>query len=205
MSFAQRRSFLVMGANTPWVYSLARSLEPHAAVTAVRMIDWINDSRLKPQWPETTSRIRRLALSMPPGYAGTLEPLFRPLMRAIIDRERAALRRKTGTEPFVICAYPYMAPWVRKVTGDRLVYYNLDDYVLYDASRATRTRALEDEMIERASITACLSARQVEDFHARHPGRKSHVRHFPLGVQEAFINPDPAAKCRRERWVMWAT
>ena len=27
-----------------------------------------------------------------------------------------------------------MAPWVRQIPGDRIIYYNLDDYALYDAS-----------------------------------------------------------------------
>jgi teichuronic acid biosynthesis glycosyltransferase TuaH len=187
----KRPGFLFLGANTPWVYALARHLAAHGEVTATRLIDWLNNARLKPAWPEVESRVRRLPISMPPGYAGSLEPLARPVMRAIIDRERARLRSATGLEPYVVCAYPYMTPWVRHIAGERLIYYNLDDYALYDAKRAVRTAALEDELIRRAGLTICLSMHQVEAFGRRHPGRAKHVRHFPLGVHESFLNPHP--------------
>ncbi len=186
-----RPSFLVLAANTPWVYALAQSLECHGPVTAVRMLDWANNVRLKPQWPETESGVRRVPLAMPQGYAGTLEPLFRPLMRGIIDRERARLRESSGKEPFVICPYPFIAPWVRHIPGDRLVYYNLDDYALYDARRVERNRALEDEMIRHARLSICLSRHQVDALRRRLPDRAANVHHFPLGVIEDFINPEP--------------
>jgi hypothetical protein len=127
MSGASRPAFVFLAANTPWVYALAQSLERYADVTAVRLVDWLNNARLKPQWPETQSAVRRRAVTMPPGYARTLEPLLRPLMRALVDREREGLRRSTGTEPYVVCTYPYIGRGCARC-GDRLVYYNLDDY-----------------------------------------------------------------------------
>lgn len=184
-------SFLVLAANTPWVYSLAHSLEPHGAVTAVRLYDWGNYRRLKPQWPETESGVRRVLVKMPQGYAGTLEPLFRPMMHRLIDRERLRLHQRSGVEPVVICPFPYLAPWVRHVPGERLVYYNLDDYVLYDPARAVRTTVLEDEFVQRAGLTVCLSVHQVEALRRRHPARAARIKHFPLGVEEDFLNPAP--------------
>ena len=184
-------SFLVLAANTPWVYALAQNLAPHGAVTAVRMLDWANDARLKPQWPETASDVRRVPLTMPPGYAGRLEALFRPWMRHAVDRERSRLRQVSGSEPFVICPYPFIAPWIRHIPGDRIVYYNLDDYALYDARRVERNRALEGEIVRRAVLSICLSQHQVDALRARHPDSASRIRHFPLGVVEAFLNPEP--------------
>lgn len=187
-----RRSFLALAANTPWVYALARGLVSHGDVTAVRIIDWMNNARLRPQWPETRSAVDRIVFSMPPGYAGSLEPLFRPLMRSLIDRERARLRARSGNESTVICPYPFIAPWVRHVPGDKLVYYNLDDYALYHAQRVARNEALENELIERAALTVCLSHHQVESLRRRLPHRAGHIEHFPLGVVHEFLNPAPA-------------
>jgi teichuronic acid biosynthesis glycosyltransferase TuaH len=190
-SRATRPSFLVLAANTPWVYALAQSLEHYGPVTAVRMIDWSNNRRLKPQWPETESGVRRVALTMPQGYAGTLEPLFRPFMRRFVDHQRTKLRETSGTEPVVICPYPFIAPWVRHIPSECLVYYNLDDYALYNPGRVDRNRALEDEMIRHAALSICLSQYQVAALQRRIPECARKVRHFPLGVVEGFINPEP--------------
>ena len=125
-------SFIFLAANAPWVYALAQSLGAHAQVTAVRFHDWANRLRIKPTWPEEASAVRRATISLPPGYAGRLERMFRPLVKGLIRRETARLHRSTGAEPFVICPYPYLAPWVRDISQERLVYYNLDDYELYN-------------------------------------------------------------------------
>ena len=184
-------AFLFLSANTPWVYLLAQNLSAHAAVTAVRFYDWSNYRRLKPQWPETASAVHRVQLVMPQGYAGTLEPLFRPLMRRLVDWQRLRLRRTTGAEPAVVCPYPYLAPWVRHIPGERIVYYNLDDYALYDPARAVRTAALEDELVQRAALTVCLSVHQTEALRRRHPAHAARIQHFPLGVGDDYLNPAP--------------
>jgi teichuronic acid biosynthesis glycosyltransferase TuaH len=188
---AASRSFLVLAANTPWVYALAHSLVDHGAVTAVRFYDWANYRRLKPEWPKGDTGMRRVMLRLPRGYAGRLEPLFRLPMRAIIDRERRRLRTRSGSEPIVVCPYPYLAPWVRQVPGEHLVYYNLDDYVLYDPGRAARTTKLENELVQRAALTLCLSARQAQSLRDRNPSVAARIEHFPLGVVEEFLNPAP--------------
>jgi len=185
------RSFLVLAANTPWVYALARSLAAHGSVTAVRFYDWANHRRLRPQWPETESAVRRVLVTMPQGYAGQFELMFRPLMRRIIERERSRLRRQTRSDPLVVCPYPYLAPWVRDVPDSCLIYYNLDEYSLYDHARPEQIRRLEDELIRRARLTVCLSVHQVETLRARHPAHANRIAHFPLGVVEEFLNPAP--------------
>lgn len=186
------RSFLFLSTNTPWVYALAQALSVHASVTAVRFYDWANYRRIKPQWPEETSDVRRLTVTLPSGYAGRLEPLFRRTLRGIISRERAHLRCEAATEPIVVCPYPYLAPWIRSVPDQNLVYYNLDDYALYDLSRAKRTACLESELIRRARLSLCLSLHQVETLRTRHPGVTSRIKHFPLGVVDDFLNPEPS-------------
>jgi glycosyltransferase involved in cell wall biosynthesis len=155
------------------------------------MLDWANNARLKPEWPETKSAVRRVPVTMPRGYAGTLEPFFRPVIRWMIERERARLRAMAGVEPYVICPYPFLAPGVRHVPGSHLIYYNLDDYALYNMKRASRTQRLEDEIIRHAGLSICLSRHQVEALRMRLPDCAEKIRHFPLGVVEAFVNSDP--------------
>jgi teichuronic acid biosynthesis glycosyltransferase TuaH len=191
MTHFKSHAFLILAANTPWVYALAHSLEKHGPVTALRLYDWLNYARLRPQWPETESQVRRVLVQMPPGYAGKLELGFRPLMRRIIDSERLRLRQDSGVDPVVVCPYPFLSPWVRHISTERLVYYNLDDYVMYDPSRASRIRALENELVQRAGLTACLSLYQVEALRKRHPAREKSIHHFPLGVLEEFLNSAP--------------
>ena len=185
------RPFLVLAANTPWVYALAQSLCERAPVTAVQFYDAANARRLRPVWPEEASPVRRRRLVLPPGYAGRLEPVFRPLLRRTIDAERARLR-SGGVEPVVVAPYPYLAPWVRDVPADDLVYFNLDDYELYEPWRAARIRSMQDELIARAGLTVCLSAYQAQRLGRRHPSRRHRIAHFPLGVVRDFIQSEPA-------------
>jgi glycosyltransferase involved in cell wall biosynthesis len=185
------RPVLVLAANAPWVYALAQCLADHTPVTALRLYDRANYRRLKPQWPETASAVNRVSIVMPKGYAGTLEPLFRPVMRALVAREQLRLRRMIGFDPVVVAPYPYLAPWVRGVPRDRLVYYNLDEYPLYESARTQRILRQESELVARAGLTICLSGHQVKTLQARNPTHADRIRHFPLGVIEDFLNPEP--------------
>ncbi len=188
--------FLFLSANTPWVYTLAERLAEDAAVHAVQFYDWRTYWKNEPAWPteEPNVDIRRTLRVLPTGYAGRLEWIARPFMRSMIDGWRDDLRGRTGREPYVVVPYPYLAPWVRNVPDDRLVYYNLDAYTLYRPERAERIRRQEAELVERATRTACLSQRQVQAIRERHPDQADHIEHFPLGVVENFINPSPEEK-----------
>lgn len=185
------RPVLVLAANTPWVYALAQALSDYTHVTALRLLDLPNYRRLKPQWPETASAICRVSIVMPPGYAGALEPLFRPLMRTLIARQQRRLRKLSGLDPLVIVPYPFLTPWVRDVPGDRLVYYNLDEYPFYEPRRAERILKQERELVASAGLTICLSLHQVKTLQARNPAHADRIQHFPLGVVEDFLNPEP--------------
>ncbi|WP_420394290.1 glycosyltransferase [Acuticoccus sp.] len=185
------RPFLFLAANAPWVYALAHSLSAAAEVTTVQFYDAVNHRRLRPGWPEEASGVERRRVVRPPGYAGRLEPLFRSLMRRTVEVQRRALATRSGQAPRVVVPYPYLAPWVRQVPDEDLIYYNLDDYELYEPSRALRIRALEDELVDRAALTACLSVHQADRLAQRHPRRRRRIRHLPLGVLDAYLNPHP--------------
>jgi len=186
-------SFLFLSANTPWVYALADRLGRRHAVHAVRFFDWGVYRADRPTWPpgEPSGGIRRTTRVMPTGYTGILEPVLRPFLTWMIRRWRMRLHARSGFPPTVVAPYPYLAPWVRDVPAEHLVYYNLDDYALYRPERAGRIRDREDELIQRAHRTLCLSVHQVERLRDRHPDRANRILHFPLGVTEAFLNPAP--------------
>ncbi len=187
-------SFLFLHADTPWVYTLAGRLAERHAVHAVQFSDWLVYWRQQPSWPSNgrAAAMRHTMKVLPTGYAGRLAWIARPFVRRTVDGWRAALREESGTEPWVVVCYPYAAPWTRNVPDERLIYYNLDEYTLYRPERAERIRANEAELVERAAHTICLSQYQVDALGDRHPDQVDRISHFPLGVQESFLHPEPA-------------
>ena len=186
-------SFLFLSANTPWVYALSESLAAKSPVHAVRFYDWQTYWTQQPSWPEIPAEIdlRQTMKVMPTGYAGLAEPLVRPYAQFLLKRWQRTLEEQTGTRPWVIAPYFYLAPWVtRAVPPDRLVYYNLDDYTLYRPERAETIQAQEGDLVEHAAHTICLSQYQVEALQRGYSAQEETIHHFPLGVDERYINPN---------------
>jgi teichuronic acid biosynthesis glycosyltransferase TuaH len=186
-------SFLVLSANTPWVYALAEALAQAHPTHAVRFYDWRNYTRLNPTWPNASAppQLARSVCTFLPGYAGHLEWLFRPYLQRSIERWCDELQSTCGKHPWVMVPYPYLAPWVRRIPGDKLIYYNLDDYVLYQPSRKQKILAWEAELVDRAERVLCIARSQVEALRQRYPRKAESIHHFPLGVVEEYINPNP--------------
>lgn len=186
--------FLFLSANTPWVYALAETLAVCHSTYAVRFYDWANYIRLRPRWPNSTPPLlRRIMRVLPPGYAGSLELLARPYMRSHIQCWCRQLEKTNGEYPWVVAPYPYLAPWVQEIPSRYLIYYNLDDYVLYQPARKDKILAQEAEIVKRANVILCLSQFQVEALRQRYPHKGDVIYHYPLGVVEAYINPHPEA------------
>lgn len=184
-------SFLFLVANTPWVYALAEALGTEYLTHATRFYDWRNYRRLRPTWdtPASSQLVRSLKV-LPPGYVGRLELLFRPYLQWQVQQWYCHLQDTTGVAPWVVVPYPFSVPWVRHFPSDRLIYYNLDDYVHYQPARKNQILAREAELIGRSPLTLCLSRFQVEALQKRYADRAVTIHHFPLGVAENFINPD---------------
>lgn len=186
----------ILGANTPWVYALAAALADRGhPVRAIAAFDAGNFRRLQPRWPEGTAPagLRREVWVYPPGYVGALAPVFAPFLRARLHRVCRGLKTAANpARPWVVAPYPWFHRAVRGVPDERLVYYNLDDYPLYQPARTAGIQWQEDELLRRAALTVCLSRQQVETLRARVPAnRAERVRHFPLGVVESYLNPHP--------------
>jgi teichuronic acid biosynthesis glycosyltransferase TuaH len=190
-----QKAFLVLAANTSWVFALAEALAAKHSVHSVRFYDWLNYWRLRPEWP-TEDPVRKVTKSLclfPPGYAGRLEIVARPLIRQMVNVWRNQSRLATGQDPFVICPYPFLAPWVRSVPNNKLIYYNLDEYTLYRPSRANQIRSHESEIISRAFRVLCLSRYQTQALRTRYPETSNKITHFPLGVHESFLLSNPSS------------
>jgi teichuronic acid biosynthesis glycosyltransferase TuaH len=186
-------SFLVLSANTPWVYALAEALANTHPTHAVRFYDWRNYARLRPTWSSSAvpEHLTRSIQTLPPGYAGRLEWLFRPYLQHLVRRWCGQLQRKSGEYPFVIAPYPYLAHWVRNVPNERLIYYNLDDYRLYQIDRQTRILEQEAQLVKQAETVFCLAQFQVDALQKRYPEKAKLIHHLPLGVAASYLNPHP--------------
>jgi glycosyltransferase involved in cell wall biosynthesis len=190
------RSFLFLSCNTPWVHALANELARRHSVHAVRFFDWRVYWQQQPSWPSETpaEHLTRETKVMPTGYTGLLEPLIRPFLRRRVQSWCWDLEKQSGSPPQVVVPYPYLKPWVESVPEHRLVYYNLDDYTLYRPERAERITRREDELVRTAHRTVCLSQHQVDALRDRNPDHADRIAHFPLGVSEGFLNPNPESK-----------
>ncbi|MBF2066452.1 MAG: glycosyltransferase [Calothrix sp. C42_A2020_038] len=188
-----RMSFLFLGANSPWVYGLAEALGQNYHTYAVEFYDWQTYKLLKPAWssrnpPELLRRIFRV---MPTGYAGKLEVLFRFYLQHLIKYWCQQIYMLSGEQPWVIASYPYLAPWLRPVPSEKLIYYNFDDYLLYRPERKQQIQKQETELIERAAITLCASWSQTTAFQKRYPHMLDLIHHFPHGFVDTYLNPQP--------------
>ncbi len=184
-------SFLFLGANSPWAYGLAEALAQRHATHATQFYDWLNYYRLGSYCPSRISPpLLYLSIHvLPPGYAGHLEGLFRFYLQQLCQWWYQQLKQDSGENPWVVAPYPYLAPWVRKLPVERLIYYNFDDYVLYRPRRERKILEQENELIERAAITLCASYSQVITLQKRHPHRAARIHHYPHGVVDSYLNP----------------
>jgi len=186
-------SFLFLGANRPWTYALAEALAESHYTHALHFYDWRTYYSLKPSWSQRTPPflLKRTMKVFPSGYAGRLEKGFRFYLRSRIQDWCQELEQLSGEYPWVIAPEPYLYPWVSKVPSERLIYYNLDDYVLYRPDRKKQILDQEQQLIKRAILSLCLSQFQVKTLKTRYPHQASRIYHFPLGLVESFLNPQP--------------
>ncbi len=186
----RKLSFLFLGANSPWAYGLAEALSQQYSTHAVHFYDWQTYYRLRPNWSSRTppSLLKRSIKTLPTGYAGRLEKLFRIYLQQLVKSWCQQLKQISGESPWIVASEPHFAPWVRKVPSEQLIYYNFDDYVLYRPNRKHQILAQEKELIERAAITLCSSHSQLMTLQKRHPYGSDRIHHFPHGTVETYLN-----------------
>lgn len=183
--------FVVLGANTPWVYALAEALAHKHSATAIRVYDWRTYNRINVQWPAGSSPagLARQLWLYPPGYLGSFRPLFSRIMARRLNRTLAQVAGGEPEKTWLIAPYPWLAPPEIPAQWPNLVYYNLDDYVIYRPERAQQARQQEEKTIRQSRLVICLAQQQVRQFQARAGANPESIRHFPLGVTEDLLAP----------------
>ena len=63
---------------------------------------------------------------------------------------------------------PWFAEALRGLPSERVIYFNLDDYRLYQPVRAGKIEQEEAEMVRLSTLTLCLSQQQVHTLQTRH-------------------------------------
>ena len=189
---AKQLRYVVLGANTPWVYALTEALAQTHLATAIRVYDWHTYRRTKVRWTpnQVPYRLSRQSWLYPPGYLGAFRALF---SRIIARRLRKTLAQTAGNAPqntWLIAPYPWLAPPEIPVAWPNLVYYNLDDYAIYRPERAATTRLQEGRTIQQSRLVICLAEKQVHHFQSLPGVRPDAIRHFPLGVTADLLAPD---------------
>jgi glycosyltransferase involved in cell wall biosynthesis len=183
--------FVVLGANTPWVYALTEALAQEHPTTAVAVYDWRTCHRNKVAWPGRPAPgglVRQMWL-YPPGFLGCFRNVFSRVMARRLKRTLADAAGDAPQCTWLIAPYPWLAPPQIQVDFPNLVYYNLDDYALYRPERAAEIRQQEDRTVERARLVICLALQQARQFQSRAGARPEAIRHFPLGVTGELIAP----------------
>jgi teichuronic acid biosynthesis glycosyltransferase TuaH len=189
-----KNRFLVLAANTPWLCHLGNALADEFTTEIVQIFDFLNFIRSRPEWPEGLNgrHLGKSRIVLPSGFAGSLSRVLQPaISRKVFKFLRSEYPRDLATNNWVIVPYPWLLPSVRKIPGESLVYYNLDDYTLYRPQRAKRILDQENELIQKARFTVCISRYQRKRLSKRLPGQSSRIFYLPLGVAEAFINQHP--------------
>ena len=183
---------LFLGCNTPWVTELARELGKNRPVMAVgnRPIGQRASGPLIMEQRQDVGCFKWKEWSYPAGYAGRFEKVFSQVIARRVARTAKELEMRSGFKPLIVVPYPYILPWLSRVQDLDWIYYNLDDYRLYEPNKIAKVVLQEEELLTRARLSLCLAQTQVERLRlrAKHPNR---IRHFPLGVMNHFIQQDP--------------
>jgi len=189
-----RSPFLFIAGNKPWVCALASALGHEVPVHATTTCDWRIAWKNHPQWPNPSegSDITFTTKVLPTGYNGVLRPLANPFMRYTVRKWYDTLIEKSqSNEAWVVTTRPFTTPWLASIPNSQIIYYNLDDYTLYRPQRADRVKTLEEKLVTKANLVICLSKHQTQQLSERYSVDGKKVRHFPLGVNEGFLNPAP--------------
>src|SRR6516162_4509708 len=155
--------FVVLGANTPWVYALAEALAKEHPTTAICGYDWRTYYRNQVFWParRASCGLRRTLWLFPPGFLGAFRSIFSSLIAIRLKGILSQPLHRAVPRTWLIAPYPWLAPPEIPIQFSNLVYYNLDDYPIYRPDRAARIKRQEEKTLTRARLVLCLAREQV--------------------------------------------
>lgn len=187
------KAFVVLEAELPWVYPLALELGECGPTVAVSLGASGVPFRRKVSWPfeDPDGRVTNEVWTYPPGFNGTLAPLFNRSVRARLQRAILVLRSRSGESPYIVTPYPPFFPYVRDVEPSRVVYLNYDDYAVSAGPGRWSDMPHEAALVKHAGTVVCSASYQVTRFKEKFSGKRDAVFHLPHGVHESFLNPAP--------------
>lgn len=185
-------AFLGTGADTASVHAFYEALASVAAgpVVTIRFSDFSAARRLKQQCSGKTGT-KDLVVPVPPAYATRLHWLTRGYLTRKISLHYADLAASSGIPPFLVLTNPAIERWTPAIPNERLIYWNFDDYRLFQPERAADIEAWEAVLIERARLVLCASRTQQTRFQAWLPRHAHKIRHFPNAVRREWIPDRP--------------
>jgi teichuronic acid biosynthesis glycosyltransferase TuaH len=183
-------SFVIFGAELPWIFPLAAELARYASVYGIELSAGYTPFR-KRVWPfdAPNTTLKKEAWTYPPGFNGTLGALFAPLVRARLDRVLRRIDRATGGSAYVVTPHPHFAGYLERIDPERLVYINYDNHAPNENAADDSIPPREDAIVARVGTILCNSRFQTLRFQKWFPSKADAIFHVPHGVHELFLNP----------------
>lgn len=185
---ARTASFLVLGADVTSVQGLCEALTKDGChVVGMSFVGlmsyWRNLIGKGASFRECDDRL----ILVPPSYGTRLQLLTRAYLPAVITQCFKSLAREKPNDTWLILTNPIAERWTREVPSDRLIYWNYDDYSLYDPDRAAQIQIWEDNLLARARFVLCASRVQLARFSEQFTAQASKFLHFPNAVRTDWL------------------
>ena len=139
----------------PWVYALYQALASFALgpIVTMKFADFWAMARLKRE-RNSIANLRDLIVPVPPAYSTRLRWLTSGYISRKISSTCSKLAAEAGVLPYVILTNPAIVQWTKDIPDESLIYWNFDDYRLYQPERAAEIEVWESELIRRARIVS---------------------------------------------------
>ncbi len=188
---------VVADASWSWTEKLFSPLADLGVRTLlIKACDWRNalhQRRPVRDWLSPLSRrgerLWQRQFILPPGWMKTYPRLgMRPLAWAAREWHRSLDRPRPLALAISYPHYLYLRDLLRP---DWLLYYNMDDYAFYWASRGEAIRRLERQAVREADLSVFCARIRAEELAEAEPGAASKIVHLPHGAPSAAIAEQP--------------
>ena len=188
---------VVADASWSWTERLFRPLADRGVRTLLlKACDWrtaFNQRRPLGDWRCPGVRLGenlwQRTFVLPPGWMKSYPRLGMAPLAAAVRAWHGGLERP---RPLALAvSYPHYLYLRDKIRPRTLIYYNMDDYGLYWASRREAVRALEARVVAEADLSVFCARIRAEEWLAALPEAAERIIHLPHGAPEAAIPAAP--------------
>ncbi len=165
-----------------------------AATLSLKCMDYLNAWRKgQPPWAwgrKTVSNAPghwQRELILPSGWMKRFPKIgMRPIARAI---RRWKAKHVPDSRLALVITYPHYLYLCDMVRPDFLIYYNIDDYLLYWPGNADEVRRLEHKAVREADVTVCVSLLRANELREAVPEAAGKIHHLPHGSPTNALAP----------------